>query len=282
MKARTQKHTAVSASRKVSFLALAPLAWLGAFLVVPLGLILITGFDSGLHHYARALQPPFSSVIWSSVVLAVASSVFCLGVAFPVAWFVVTRTPRWRAPWLAVFLTPFLLNFLVRIYAWFVLLRPEGALARGLGTLGFQGLLTSSQSAVVLGLVYSYMPFLILPLYAVLEKLDWRQLEAARDLGANAWQQAWHVVVPHARPGILAGLVLVFVPMMGEYCVPRMLGGGMISTLGTQIESQFLGSVKPNWPFGAALAGVLMIIVGAALTLGFKFGKGLLGGRDDA
>jgi len=272
-----------------NFIAGLPAAlWIALFLCAPLALIALTSFFPNvssqapealtptLHHYRRALAAPFDAVLWQSLTLSAIATTLCLFVAFPVAWFLARRPSSSRGFWMALFLTPFLLNFLVRVYAWFVLLRPEGLIASLLSHIGINTSLTSSRGAVVLGLVYCYLPFLVLPLFAVLEKLDTRLLEAARDLGAGPIDRLRHVVLPHARPGIIAGLVLVFVPMMGEYCVPRMLGGGMISTLGTQIESQFLGSVKPNWPFGSALSMLLMVFVGAALIVGMRFGARLL------
>lgn len=274
--------------------------WLLSFLFAPLALVVLTSvsptnvlpggraggpvdasaatapFPFTLHHFERALSEPFVSVLWSSLTLSAGATLLCLVAAFPVAWFLARRPAATRGLWLALFLTPFLLNFLVRVYAWFILLRPEGLLSRLATAVGYDGALTSSRATVVLGLVYGYLPFFLLPLYAVLERLDARQIEAARDLGAGAWSQFRHVVLPHARPGILAGLVLVFVPMMGEYCVPRMLGGGLIPTLGTQIETQFIGGVRPNWPFGSALSVMLMVLSTAAIVVGVRFGARLL------
>ncbi|MFZ9520693.1 MAG: ABC transporter permease [Silvanigrellaceae bacterium] len=228
------------------------------------------GMEWGFRHFERALTAPFSGIIYSSVGFSFMASLAVLLIAVPATWHV-ARLPRERRKiWLALLSIPLGLNFVVRIYAWFVLVRPEGMLTRFLDVVGFGMPLASTQEGVFISLVYGYLPFMFLPLYSVFERFDSTQLDAAIDLGASTWQRWWHIVLPEILPGIVASFVFVFVPMLGEYLIPKMIGGGLVATLGTQIESQFLGSIRPNWPFGAALSLCLLICAVGVLAIALR------------
>jgi len=217
--------------------------------------------------FQRAFTPPFINLIFSSVLLSLTASLSVLFIALPAVWFVISLPHHKRMIWLAALTIPLGLNFVVRIYAWFVLIRPEGPLTFLLGLLGIDLPLASTQTGVFISLIYGYLPFIFLPLYSVFERLDKKHIEAALDLGANSLHLWLKIIMPTVFPGLIASFIFVFVPMLGEYLIPKMIGGGLLATLGTQIEGQFLGSVRPNWPFGAALS--LCLLFCAVFVLAF-------------
>ena len=217
--------------------------------------------DVSLANYLRALEPLYLGILWRSVLLAAATTAVCLLVAYPVAWWIARRAPpRWRNALLALVILPFWTSFLVRMYAWIVLLRSEGVVNLGLAAAGLpRAELLYNDLAVLLGQVYGELPFMIIPLYVSLEKLDGTLLEAAADLGAGAWEAFRRVVVPQTTPGIVSGCVLVFIPSLGAYLAPDLLGGGKTAYVGNLIQSQF--AVARDMPFGAALSFVLSLLV---------------------
>jgi spermidine/putrescine transport system permease protein len=225
----------------------------------------VRGISPG--NYLRALEPLYLDILWRSVLLATATTVLCLLVAYPVAWWIARRAPaRWRNALVALVVLPFWTSFLVRMYAWIVLLRSEGVVNVALGALGLpHAELLYNDFAVLLGQVYGELPFMIIPLYVSLEKLDTTLLEAAADLGAGALQAFRRVVVPQTMPGIAAGCVLVFIPSLGAYLAPDLLGGGRTAYVGNLIQSQF--AVARDMPFGAALSFVLSVVVVLLLVL---------------
>jgi spermidine/putrescine transport system permease protein len=245
--------------------------WLLLFFAIPLGIILFISFtqrDLGrlirweftLGNYLRLFELIYwVGPLWNSLWLAVLTTLICLGLGYPLAY-IIARSPT-RQKHLLIFLVvlPSFTNFLVRIYAWFILLRPEGWIVWGLRMLGLEANLLGSSVGVLIGLVYGYLPFMILPVYATLERLDYALIEAAYDLGATWWQVFRRVLLPLSRPGIVAGTVLVFLPVLGEFLTPKLLGGGKVPTIGVLIEEKFLGRV-PDWPFGAAIAITVMAL----------------------
>ena len=212
-------------------------------------------------NYLRAIDPLYLNILWRSLLLALATTLLCLLVAYPVAWWIARRAPaKWRNALLTLVILPFWTSFLVRMYAWIVLLRSEGVFNLGLAALGLpHAELLYNDFAVLLGQVYGELPFMIIPLYVSLEKLDDTLLEAAADCGADAWQAFRSVVVPQTLPGITAGSVLVFIPSLGAYLAPDLLGGGKTAYIGNLIQSQF--AVARDMPFGAALSFVLSLAV---------------------
>ena len=220
-------------------------------------------------NYLRALEPLYLAILWRSLVLAAVTTALCLLVAYPVAWWIARRAPaRWRNALLALVILPFWTSFLVRMYAWIVLLRSEGVVNLVLGAAGLpRADLLYNDFAVLLGQLYGELPFMIIPLYVSLEKLDPSLLEAAADLGADARRTFTRVVVPQTMPGIVAGCVLVFIPSLGAYLAPDLLGGGKTAYIGNLIQSQF--AVARDMPFGAALSFVLSLVV-VLLLLAFR------------
>jgi spermidine/putrescine transport system permease protein len=225
-----------------------------------------------LGNYVRALEPIYLVILLRSVGLALVTTVACLLVAWPVAYWLALRvTERWRSALLVLVILPFWTSFLVRMYAWVFALRSEGLVNLLLGRLGVPPLpLLYNDFAVLLGQVYGELPFMILPLYASLEKLDRSLLEAAADLGARPARALFRVTLPLSAPGIVAGCILVFIPSLGAYLAPDLLGGARTVYIGNLIQSQFAGA--RDMPFGAALSFLLSLTV---LVLLFVFRRPL-------
>lgn len=198
-----------------------------------------------------------------------ATTCLCLILGFPLAYFIARASVRWQPLLLLLVMIPFWTNFLVRTYAWIFILRAEGLMNTVLLNLGLIGQsieILYSNWAVLLGLVYGYLPFMVLPLYVALERVDPSLEEAARDLYASSWSVAWRIVFPLTKPGVIAGCILVFVPSIGAFITPHLLGGGQTMMLGTLIQHEFL--VVRDWPFGAAISFVLIgMVVLAFLAL---------------
>ncbi|AYC31066.1 ABC transporter permease [Pseudomonas cavernae] len=212
--------------------------------------------------------------------LSVLTTLGCLLIGFPTALYLALQPERKRNLLLFLVTVPFWTNLLVRAYAW-MLLRNGGLLDAGLQGLNLSaqplGLLYSD-AAVIIGLLYTYLPFMVLPIYTSLEKLDWRLVEAAFDLGGNRWQALKWIIVPLAMPGVVAGAILVFIPALGNYIIPELLGGGKTLMIGNLIQLQF--GASHNWPLGAALAfALLAFVLLAMLTYSLRFKPGNGGGR---
>ena len=249
-------------------------AWWAIFLILPIGLVLISSFfrrgtfsgvvyDFTLDNYIRALDPLYLGVLVYSVQVATLTTAICLLVGFPAAYFIATRpSARVRTALLVLVVLPFLTNFLIRTYAWIVLLNREGVINQGLRSVGLIDApldLLYNDFAIVLGLVYGYLPLMILPLYAALERLNPDVREAALDLGARPLRILRTVTLPLVLPGIVAGCVFVFVPSLGNFLVPQLLGGGRRIMVGNLVNQQFLEA--RDWPFGSTLALMLMAIL---------------------
>ncbi len=254
--------------------------WWAVLLVTPIALVLVSSFfrrgpfggvlyDLTLDNYVRALDPLYVGVLWYSIQMAFITTVLCLVVGFPAAYFIATRpNPRVRAALLVLVVLPFLTNFLIRTYAWIVLLNREGVVNQTLQSMGLTNeplSLLYNDFAVVMGLVYGYLPLMILPLYAALERLNPEVREAALDLGARPLRILRTVTIPLALPGIVAGCVFVFVPSLGNFPVPQLLGGGRRIMVGNLVNQQFLEA--RDWPFGSTLALMLMAILMVLLVI---------------
>ena len=215
-----------------------------------------------------ALADAHLTILWRSVWLSLLTTVFTFLVGFPTAWFIATRPPRQRTLWLFLITIPFWTNLLIRTFAINEIIRGEGLLN---GLLIHFGLIETplviiyTDFAVFLGMTYVYLPLMVLPLFAAIDRFDMRLLEAGYDLYASRWQVLRRVILPIVRPGIVAGSILVFVPALGAYVTPRILGGGKNMMIGNFIELQF-GQGR-NWPLGASLSVMLVVIVTAALLL---------------
>ncbi len=248
------------------------------FFVVPLGLITVYSFATrtstgrtslsgwNLNSYERLADEVIVGIIARSGWLAFLTTLLCLAVAYPFAYFLATRPPRMRARLLVLVMIPFWTNGLVRVFAIRFLLGsngPASALSETLGFGTFRILFTPA--AVMLGMVYSFLTFMVLPLYVALERMDWRLVEAARDLYANGAKAFWKVTVPLTRSGIVAGCVLVFVPSFGSYVVPEILGGAKTVLLGSYVARQF--QAARNWPLGAALSVLVIVAMLVAVII---------------
>jgi len=208
------------------------------------------------------------TIFWRSVKLSLLTTAATFAVGFPTAWFIATRPPKARALWLFLITIPFWTNLLIRTFAINQVIRNEGLLNSaliGLGVIDQPLQLTYTDTAVLIGMVYVYLPLMVLPLFAAIDRFDMRLLEAGYDLYASRWQVLTRIILPITRPGIVAGSILVFVPCLGAYVTPRILGGGKLMMVGNFIELQF-GQGR-NWPLGAAISILLLIIVTAALLV---------------
>ena len=225
-------------------------------------------FAFSFESYARLLDPLYAGVFWSSFRLAAIATLICLVIAYPFALAVARASPRWRPALLALVVIPFWTSSLVRTYALMILIKTEGLLNEsllGLGLIAEPLEILYTDTAVLIGFVYTELPFMILPLYAAMEKLDWRLVEAARDLGAGAWSVLWRILVPLTLPGIIAGGMLVFLPALGMFYVADVLGGAKELLIGNLIRDQFLSA--RDWPFGAAASVVVTALMAGMIGI---------------
>jgi len=259
--------------------------WLALLLVLPTLVIfelsLVPGIrpgdvvnPSGLDNYALVFQPVYLQVIARSLFFAFGTTIVCLLLGFPVAyWIGQMAPPKWRNLLLLGFVLPLWTSSLLRSYAWITILRPTGVLNTVLTTFGLPPLeLLNQSSAVFIGMGYSFLPYMVLILYASVEKLDRRLLEASADLGANPIETFWKVTVPQTMPGIAAGSLLVFISTLGDFVDPELLGGASSMTVSRLIYNQFLGATQ-NWGFGSSLSMVLIFAVSIAIALLIKYGN---------
>jgi spermidine/putrescine transport system permease protein len=244
--------------------------WTALFFAAPLAIVCAYSFltrgDYGgverpctLESFVRLADPLYLGILWRSVWISVLSTALCVALGFPLALFI-ARAGRRKNLYLQLVLLPFWTSFLVRTYAWLFILRDTGlvnTVLQGMGVIGKPLPLLYNDWAVLVGLVYNFLPFFVLPAYATLERLDPSLLEAAADLGARPFATVWRVVIPIAAPGIAAGAVLVFIPCLGAYLTPDLLGGGKSVMLGNLIQNQF--TTARDWPFGSAASMVLML-----------------------
>ncbi len=253
---------------------LAPaILWIGCLFLVPLLIVVLVSFATRgtyggviwrftLANYGELFHPLYAQIFGQSLIYAAVTTLLCLVIGFPFAYFI-TKAPRHRqAIWLLLVLVPFWTNFLVRTYAWMFLLRAEGLIN---GWLLHAGLIREpfemlyQPVAVLIGLVYGYLPFMILPLYVACERLDPTLIEAARDLYAGRTAIFRRVIWPLAKPGVVAGSLLVFIPTVGAFITPDLLGGARTMMIGNLIQHEYL--VVRDWPLGSALSLVLMAVV---------------------
>ena len=262
--------------------------WILLFFLIPSALIIVYSvlerqvgggviWSFNLDAYQRLFFTPAPEGAWfndflviflRSVWWGILTSIICLLVGYPLAYFIVLQPPAHRTIYIFLVLIPFWTNFLVRTYAWKFILNNNGLLNTILQAFELPRVaIINTPTAVMIGLVYGSIPFMVLPLYASIEKLDFNLVEAAQDLGANYVSVFFRIILPLTRPGIMAGIILVFVPVTGQYIVPTILGGGRVSMLGNLLAQQF--GPAGNWPFGSAIAVLFMLLlmVGVAFYL---------------
>ncbi len=271
--------------QKGLWLGLPGILWLLIFFMLPLLFVLAASFltrgEGGtpilpftLDHYDRTLNV-FGPVVWRSVGIALSTTFWCLLLGYPLAFYISTRKSQTtRLILLFLIMLPFWTNFLVRTYALKSILGPEGiinSLLLNLGTITEPIAMLFTQFAVILGLVYGFLPFMILPVYAAVERLDFRFVEASNDLGANDWHTFWRVVFPLTLPGVVAGSMLVFIPSIGSFVTPDLLGGTKGLMIGNLVARQFGG--RANIPLGSAISMVLIVLVLLGVVIYLKFGQ---------
>jgi spermidine/putrescine transport system permease protein len=275
--------------RKLSLFALPYAVWLALLVVIPLVIMAVYAFtdsDSGATLENFTDMGIYASVFVRSFRLAAIATLVCLLVGYPAAYFMAGEGPGFQRVALALIMLPMWMNFLLRTYSWMSILENNGLLNQLFQKIGLFSLLTSmtgqeiesfqmlrTPGAVTLGMVYNYLPFMILPIYSVILKLDRNLLEAARDLGANSAQVFLRVILPLSLPGVLSGVTMVFVPSVSTFAISRLLGGGTQMMLGDLIEQQFLGGAY-NPHLGAAISMVMMVIVVLCMALMNHFGEG--------
>ena len=259
------------------------LFWLSVFFAFPLFVILLYSF----------LTPgPTGNVIWKftlgnyatlftkdlyvnayvrSLWIGVMTTVVCLLIGYPLALYIVQRSPRWRNVLLFLVLIPFWTNFLVRTYAWMIILANNGVINSLLQSIGMPRLtLLNTTGAVLVGLIYGELPFMVLPIYASIDRFDFTLLEAASDLGADRRRAFLRIMLPLTMPGVAAGSVLVFIPTVGQFVVSDLLGGAKVDMLGNLLQRLFTRSNPPNWPLGSAMALIFMLVLTIAIIFYFR------------
>lgn len=265
---------------------------IGFFLVLPVGMMLTYSFltkefrggviwEFSLAAYDQFFfdrglfgdEPPviewtYITIFWRSIWQAVVATIFCLVIGFPTAWFIATRTGSNRSVWLFLITIPYWVNLLIRTISMKFLIRDTGPLNEWLiasGLISDPIHIINTNFAVQLGLFYSYLPFMVLPIYASVERYNFALSEAAADLYASRWTTLRHIILPTVKPGIIAGCILVFVPSLGAFLAPDLLGGAKNFMIGSLIEEQFKGNAG-NWPFGAVTSMILLSMVLIVLT----------------
>ena len=247
-----------------SLFSLPYLIWSLIFIIVPMGLVVVFAFttESGQFTLDYVSQVgEYTSVLVRSVWLAAIATVICLLIGYPLA-FIMSRMPGFQQRTMVMLIMlPMWMNFLLRTYAWMTILEKNGLLNKLLGLVGLGPFdMINTQGAVVLGMVYNYLPFMILPLYSIMTKIDNRTIEAAQDLGANTKNVFTRIVIPMSMPGISTGITMVFVPSVSTFIISRMLGGGGNLLIGDLIDLQFLGNAY-NPHLGSAISLVLMVLI---------------------
>ena len=257
--------------------------WLFVFFILPLGFLFVMSFSdkalvdgqisiteydylTGVTNYLRSVEPLYLQIMWKSIWVSALATALCLLTAYPIAFGICFAPDRWKPLLLLLVVLPFWINLLIRTYALIAVFRTQGYLNLTLGVAGLGPYeMLYNNFAVIFGLVYVYMPFMVLPLYATIERLDKSFLEASLDLGATQFTTFLKVTVPLTMPGIITGIILVFIPCLGSFLTPDLLGGANAIMIGNVIERQF--KAANDWPFGAALSFMLMYATLAALML---------------
>ena len=263
--------------------------WMAVFVIIPLILVVIYAFTSrnggfSLENFSKMAE--YLPVFTRSFLLALVATAICMLIGYPVAYTMSREGPGFRRIAMMLVMLPMWMNFLLRTYSWMSILENTGLLNTVFQKIGLFALINglfgpnieyfhmiNTQGAIVLGMVYNYLPFMILPIYTVIEKIDYRIIEAAQDLGANSRNVFRKVIFPLSLPGVLSGITMVFVPSVSTFAISRLLGGGMVTLLGDLIETQFLGGAY-NPYLGSAISLVMMVIVLICMAVMNRFGEG--------
>ncbi|MBT3245883.1 MAG: ABC transporter permease [Actinobacteria bacterium] len=264
-------------------MGLPTMIYLFVFFVVPLGFVVMYSFATrtrtgrtelagwNVEAYERLGETVVRAVAFRSLWIAAVTTILSLALAYPLAYFISTRRPATRNMLLVGVMIPFWSNFLIRTYAWRVLLDSDGIFTRIMSGMGLgDGRILFTNNAVILGLVYGYLPFMVLPLYAAIERIDWSLVEGARDLYASGWSAFRRVVWPLSKPGVIAGSILVFVPSFGAYVTPAILGGNKKGLMGSYIVDQFMDA--RNGPLGSSLSVLVLVVMLMGTLIYFRQG----------
>ena len=276
------------------FLIAPTLLWLTVFFVVPMLIVVAVSFASRtpygqvvfnwtLHNYGRFLEPLYLSIFGQTLVVAFVTTVVTVLMGYPLAYYIAQLPKRWQQPGLILCMIPFWINFLIRSYAWVIILRAQGVLNTLLikaGLIGQPLQLLYNEGAVMLGMVYALLPFMILPIYVSIEQLDHRLLEAASDLGAKPLTAFRKITLPLTMPGVAAGTILVFISSLGMFVIPDVMGGAKSALVGNLIQNQFLSA--RDWPFGSALSIMLAVLSLVLIILYYRTLQIQKGGADNA
>ncbi len=261
---------------KKKYLSYPYVVWLVIFITVPLLLVIYFAFTKDgaftFDNFAKFFQPVYLKVFWRSLKLAFFSTVGCLVIGYPVAAILASREFVRKKALLLLCVLPMWMNMLLRTYAWMTILEKNGVLNTILGFLGlgpYQFLYTSG--AVIVGMIYNFLPFMILPIYSSLLKIDRSVIEAAEDLGANSPKVFRKIILPLSMPGVISGVVMVFMPALSTFLISRLLGGGQFTLMGNLVEQQFLTVM--DWNFGSALSVIMMILILLSMAFMGKSGK---------
>ena len=257
--------------------------WLGIFILIPLLLVAYFAFTTGdsqnfqtfsfsIDNFKRFFTPIYLNVLYRSINLALISTVICLLIGYPLAYIISKEKPRIRNVMILLVVIPMWMNFLLRTYAWLTLLGKNGILSKALSFIGLGHVqLLYNDTTVLLGMVYNFLPFMILPIFSVLLKMDNRLLEAARDLGANNKTVFTKVVFPLSLPGVITGITMVFIPAVSTFVISGLLGGNKSTLIGNLIEQQF--RYTNDWHFGSAMSIILMVFILISIAFSSKFDK---------
>ncbi len=251
------------------------IVWLMIFIIIPLVLVLYfsLSFKDGtftLENYRRFISPVYGKVLYKSLKLAFISTILCLILGYPMAMIIARTDISKRNLMVLLFVLPMWMNFLLRTYAWMTLLGKNGVINNLLEALNLPTLnLLYNNGAVVLGMVYNFLPFMVLPIYSVLSKIDKTLIEAAKDLGANEVTVFRKVIFPLSLPGVISGITMVFMPAVSTFVIPRLLGGGQFMLIGNLIEQQF--TYVYDWNFGSAISIIMMVFILIAMGIMTKY-----------
>lgn len=260
------------------------LLWSTVVIAVPMLLILLYAFTSGgnsvskfmfsLSNFKRFLtDKTFLEVLYRSLRIAIETTVVCVLLGYPAAYIIAKYSEKVKMRWVLIITLPTWINMLVRTYAWTGILQEDGVINSFLGLFGIGPVaFMYTDFAVILGMVYNFLPFMIIQIYTSLTKMDYSLIEAARDLGASPGKCFTKVTLPLSMPGVISGITLVFLPSVSSFCIPRMLGGGSYVMVGTIIESQFL--TAGDWNFGSAISLIMAIIIMISMYITKKVDKG--------
>ena len=252
--------------------------WSGLFIVIPLFLIIFFAFtrsDNGtytftLNNFKELMQPMYFRIFYRSIKLALMSTILCLLIGYPAAYIIAKSKARRQSVLLMLVIVPMWMNFLLRTYAWSAILGRNGVLNTILTAIGLPAMnILYTDSAVMLGMVYNFLPFMILPIHTILSKMDQDLINAAKDLGANSTQVFTKVIFPLSMPGVVSGITMVFMPAVSTFVISKLLGGGQFMLIGNLIEQQFMS--VGDWHFGSAISIFMMIVILISMALMNKF-----------